>query len=96
VFDGQVFDEGEPVAAAANVAQAIRSYRRYLADHVADAWLARVQVSRESAAVRSQPLRDQVHHALQLQELDARLDAMTDGAFSRSISRSSTSPEDPR
>ncbi len=93
VFDGQVFDEGEPVAAAANVAQSIRSYRRYLAEHVADAWLARSRLVAETNAVRALPLRDQVLHAVQIQELEARLDALTDGAFSRS-SRASPPPEE--
>jgi photosystem II stability/assembly factor-like uncharacterized protein len=87
VFDGKVFDEGEPIAAAANVAQRIRSYRRYLAEHVADAWLSRSRLVAEIPTVRTQPLREQVLHALQIQELDARLDALTNGDFTRSITR---------
>lgn len=86
VLDGAVYDEGDPVAAAANVAQSIRSYRRYLADHVADAWLARNRLVAEAGATKTLPLRDQVLHALQIEELDARLDALTNGAFSRSTS----------
>jgi hypothetical protein len=92
VSGGEVFNEGAPVAAAANVAQLVRSYRRYLADHVADAWLSRVHLLNESAAVRELPLRDQVLHTLQIAELDARLDALTDGAFLRSLSRPEESP----
>lgn len=83
VTGGDVYSEGEPVAAAANVAQRIRSYRRYVADHVSDAWLSRKRLMGETAAVRELPLRDQVLHALQIEELDARLDALTDGAFTR-------------
>ncbi|MFN7147307.1 MAG: hypothetical protein ACK4YP_26300, partial [Myxococcota bacterium] len=83
VAGGDVLTEGEPVAAAANVAQRIRSYRRYITDHVADAWLSRKRLVGETAAVRELPLRDQVLHALQIEELDARLDALTDGAFTR-------------
>jgi photosystem II stability/assembly factor-like uncharacterized protein len=90
--DGKVFDEGEPVAAAANVAQRIRSYRRSLADTVADAWMARQRLAAEVPQIRNQPLRDQVLHALQIAELNARLDAYTDGAFTRSQTRSEESP----
>ena len=93
VSNGQVYDEGEPVAAAANVATTIRSYRRYLAEHVADAWIARTRLVAESGTVRSLPLRDQVLHAVQLQELDARLDALTEGAFSKALRTSSPSEE---
>lgn len=81
VVGGRVFDEGEPVAAAANVAQSIRSYRRYLAEHVADAWLARSRLATQSVATLS--LREQVLHRIQIDELDARLDALTGGAFTR-------------
>lgn len=91
VFGGEVYDEGEPIAAAANVAQRMRSYRRYLGEHVADAWLSRSRLVAETGAVRTQPLREQVLHTLQIQELDARLDALTDGAFSRSIQPSEES-----
>ncbi|MDP2311344.1 MAG: hypothetical protein Q8P41_00450 [Pseudomonadota bacterium] len=91
VFDGEVFTEGEPIAAAANVAQRIRSYRRYLGEHVADAWLSRARLTSETPAVRDLPLREQVLHTLQIQELDARLDALTNGEFSRSITRSEES-----
>ncbi len=94
VFDGEVFSEGEPVAAAANVAQRIRSYRRYLGEHVADAWLARARLVADTAQVRTLPLREQVLHALQLEELEARLDAFTEGAFSRSFTRSLTRSEE--
>ncbi len=92
VFDGEVYDEGEPIAAAANVAQRVRSYRRYLGEHVADAWLSRGRLVAETGAVRALPLREQVLHTLQIQELDARLDALTDGEFSRPQSRSEESP----
>ncbi|MDP2306695.1 MAG: hypothetical protein Q8P18_11790 [Pseudomonadota bacterium] len=92
VFDGEVYDEGEPIAAAANVAQRVRSYRRYLGEHVADAWLSRGRLVAESGAVRALPLREQVLHTLQIQELDARLDALTDGEFSRPSHR----PEESR
>lgn len=92
VFDGEVYSEGEPIAAAANVAQRIRSYRRYLGEHVADAWLSRVRLVAATGAVRSLPLRDQVLHTLQVQELDARLDALTAGEFSRSFTRLEESP----
>lgn len=95
VDDGSVFDESEPVAAAANAAQKIRSYRRYLAEHLADAWIARRQLASERSTIRTLSLSEQVKHALQLEELDARLDALTDGAFSRGITRTPRFEESP-
>lgn len=95
VDNGQVYDESEPVAAAANAAQKIRSYRRYLAEHIADAWMARRQLASERSGIRTLSLHEQVKHALQIEELDARLDALTDGAFTRGITRTPRSEESP-
>lgn len=88
VVDGEVFDEGDVVAAAANVAAQVRSYRQHLASTVADAWIARQRLAAEATVVHNLPLRDQVKHALDLAEIDARLDLYTEGAFSRSLTAS--------
>lgn len=88
VVDGDVYDEGDVVAAAANVAAQVRSYRQHLASTVADAWIARQRLAAEAPLVRNLPLRDQVKHALDLAEIDARLDLYTEGAFSRSLTAS--------
>lgn len=88
VLDGEVYGEEDPIAAAANVDQRVRSYKRHLGVHVADAWVARSRLLAAMSAMPALPLREQVFNELQLQELDARLDALTDGHFGRSLHRS--------
>lgn len=90
VVGDQVFDEGDAVAAAANVAQSIRSYERYTAGVVTEAWMARQRLNQEQAVVDLLPLKDRVAHALDIAEADARLDAWTEGAFTRALAALST------
>lgn len=93
VLDGQVYDsDGDVVASAANVAERMRRYRHTVASTVADAWLARVRLEAEAPLTRNMPLRAQVMYALDMAEMDARLDIYTDGAFGRSL----TTTEEPR
>ncbi len=96
VVGDQVFDEGDAVAAAANVAQSIRSYERYTAGVVTEAWMARQRLNQEQAVVDLLPLKDQVVHALAIAEADARLDLYTDGAFSRQLAILQAQPQEPR
>lgn len=90
VVGEEVFEEGDAVAAAANVAQAIRSYERYTAGVVTEAWMARQRLNQEQAVVDLLPLKDRVAHALDIAEADARLDAWTEGAFGAALAALST------
>lgn len=81
VIDGEVYDEGSVVAAAANVAQALQSFRLSTAQQVGKAWMSRQRLVAEGPSLASAPLRDRVMHELAVEELDARLDAWTEGRF---------------
>jgi hypothetical protein len=85
VVGSDVYDDSQVVAAAANTAQNMRQYRRYLATVISDAWLARQKLNQEQAVVDLLPRREQVLHALKIAELEARLDAYTNGAYSRAL-----------
>ncbi|MEN9784769.1 MAG: hypothetical protein RLZZ299_33 [Pseudomonadota bacterium] len=96
VVGEEVYDDGNAIAAAANVAQGIRDYRRNAAAVVTEAWMRRQRLNQEQAVVDLLPLRDRVMHALDVAEADARLDAWTEGAFTRDLARlNAPSPETP-
>lgn len=85
VIDGEVYRDDQPVAAAANVSQSAVRYRLVLAEQVGEAWSTRQRLAAESPLLRERPLAEQVAHLLSIQELDARLDAWTGGAWSESL-----------
>lgn len=87
VIDGEVYTDDTVVAAAANVAQNLVKYRVGVASQVADAWLARQKLATERGVVLSRPVREQTLHQLAIDELDARLDAWTGGAWSAALTR---------
>lgn len=80
VIDGEIYDADAVVSAAANVAQSLASYRVSTAQQIGEAWITRARLADE--VVPEASLRDQVMHLLAIQELDARLDAWTNGTFS--------------
>ncbi len=78
-------DSGEntyAASAAANVTSASVTYRTNLADEMARLNTARQQLLLDREQVVFQDLRAQVQHELALQEINARIDAYTDGALS--------------
>lgn len=87
VIGDEVYTEDAVIAAAANVAERLVRYRSSLAELVADAWLARQKAASERGLMSSRPLRERVLHDLAIQELDARLDLWTDGAWLASMTR---------
>lgn len=96
VVGGEVFDENDALAAAANAAQSIRAYRQAVASTVVEAWTARQRLNQEQAIVDLQSLRDQVVHAIAIAEADARLDLYTEGAFSQALLALQAKPQEPR
>lgn len=80
VIDGNVYDSTAVVAAAANVSQSLSTYRVSTAQQISEAWITRARLLDEPVA--EAPTRDQVMHVLAVQEIDARLDAWTQGRFS--------------
>ena len=80
VIDGNVYDSTAVVAAAANVSQSLSTYRVSTAQQISEAWITRARLLDEPLA--GSGTRDQVMHALAVQEIDARLDAWTNGRFS--------------
>lgn len=88
VIDGEAFfaeDGGSYSAASANVGERISKYRTSIADSVAGLYFSRQRLARERAGISGLPLHEQVEHELGIQEVTARLDAWTDGYFSRAI-----------
>lgn len=80
VIDGEVYDANSVVAAAANVAQNLASYRVSAAQQISEAWITRARLVAEGNTL-DVPLRDRVMRTLAVQEIDARLDAWTNGQF---------------
>lgn len=80
VIDGEVYDANSVVAAAANVAQSLASYRVSAAQQISEAWITRARLVAEGNTL-DVPLRDRVMRTLAVQEIDARLDAWTNGQF---------------
>lgn len=85
VINGEVYDEGNVAAAAANVAEAVTRYRYTVAQQVSEAWITRRRLMSEHALLAERPLSEQVNHLLKVQELDAHLDAFTEGAWTSSL-----------
>ncbi|HND30056.1 MAG TPA: hypothetical protein PLA94_08645, partial [Myxococcota bacterium] len=85
VVGDQIFDQSQVVAAAANVAQAVQDYQGDLYAVVAEAWITRNRLIAERTSIRNLSLEAQLGHELKIQELEARLDIYTDGAFGRSL-----------
>ncbi len=67
------------------------AYRHALVDLITELFLAHQQLLDHWAAIPTDDLRAQVLHILQIQEVAARLDGYTDGAFSRGT----VTPENP-
>ena len=80
-----VGDVGSYSAVAANVSERVSRYRRNVADAVTDLYFARLLLIQEMGGIQSQPVREQVSLYLELEEVTARLDAYTDGYFSRAL-----------
>ena len=75
-------DRGLLGAMGGRVGRTATNYRSKLADDVRDLYAARNALYFERAAVPPQTLAEEVTWQLRLQELEARLDALTDGAVS--------------
>lgn len=69
--------------AAARLGQAVLGYRASLADTVTELYRARAELVAERARLRGERLQRQVLHELSIAEVEARLDALTDGAVLR-------------
>lgn len=80
VVGGEVLSDGSEPIAAVNVSQRIRNYRFSVADQIVSAWTA---LQRLEASGAPESLAGAVDYMLQLEELRARLDLYTDGAYSR-------------
>ena len=78
-------DQGNIAASAANVSERLATQRKAAADAVADLYVTRRRLVDERAGVRDLPLRDQVLHEIDILEATARLDAWSDGLFSRTL-----------
>ena len=72
-------------AVAANVSDRVSRYRRSVADAVTDLYFARVSLVYEQQAAAGRSIQEQVELDLDIQEVTARLDAYTDGYFSRAL-----------
>jgi hypothetical protein len=81
VIDGA----GAYSAIAANVSDRVSRYRRSVADAVTDLYFSHLMLSLEMGGVQSRSIREQVALDLEIQEVRARLDAYTDGYFSRAL-----------
>lgn len=96
VVDGEVYDlsdGGALPSAAANLAHRATGHRTEVARTVTAAWGTRQGLLAETQQVASMPLSEQLVHLLLLQELDARLDAYTDGWFTRTRDSAEDSPD---
>jgi len=86
VVDGSVYTDvglgAVPVVAAKN-ARHMNDYRYAIIDLVIELYMTREQLLERFADIPPDDLRAQVMHVLQIQEVTARLDAYTDGAFTR-------------
>lgn len=71
-------------SAAANVSGESVQYRSMMAEQIAELYFTRVRLTNEAAEKSAGDLRAQALYALQLAEIDALLDAYTDGALSLS------------
>jgi hypothetical protein len=88
VLDGEVYSEVDPGAlasAGAQVAENIARYRHDLSQTLTVLYYSRLRLVADRDAVSRLPLADQVAHELEIQFVTARLDALTDGYFSRTI-----------
>lgn len=92
VVGGQVYDMSDVGAlssATANIAQRATTYRTDVARLVSDAWISRNRLVAEAGSLGALPLREQLSHALLIDELSARIDLYTDGWYSRSLASDS-------
>lgn len=79
-------------SAAANISGASVQYRAMMSEQIAELYFTRVRLTNEQAEQTGADLRAQALFALQLAEIDALLDAYTDGALS--LSAAGTLPTD--
>jgi hypothetical protein len=84
VFDDEVvIDDGlTSDALVSKVNRGATLYRTEVADTIASLWTTRQRLVTERQLAGDEPLADQVARALRVAELEARLDALTDGAVS--------------
>lgn len=92
VMDGDVITDDEPVLAAMKTARSIQNYRFTLVDRITDAWATHRRLLSQADSTNKSSLGARIDLALQLEEAEARLDLLTDGAFSRA---SLAPPESP-
>jgi hypothetical protein len=85
VFDDEVvLDDGTLTAlVGSKVSRGSVQYRSELADTISRLYLTRQRLVLEQRWLADEPLYEQTLRALQLAEVEARLDALTDGAVSR-------------
>ena len=89
VVDGQIYEDttANYSAAGANVGERLSRYRNGLADIVTELYFSRIRLVSERAGLPGLSLRERVEHELEISEVTARLDAYTDGYFSRAVQR---------
>jgi hypothetical protein len=81
VFD--LDDVGSYSAAAANTVSDITKYRGFLAESLTELYHTRLRLEAQRGSVQTLPLQEQVVYALTVEEIDAQLDAYTDGYYYR-------------
>ncbi len=82
--------------AAASVAERLTKYRTFLSESLTELYQTRIRLGAEADAMARQPLQEQVDYTLTIQEVEAHLDAYTDGYFYRVMqARSSVPPASP-
>lgn len=81
VFD--LNDVGTYSAAAANAVAGMTRYRGFLADSLTELYHTRLRLESQRGSVRTLPLRDRVVYSLTVAEVDAQIDAYTDGYYRR-------------
>ena len=85
VFDDEVvLDDGSMTAlVGAKVNRGSIAYRDMLAEDISRLYLTRQRIAIEQQWVADEPLYERVLRALQIEEIEAQLDALTEGAVTR-------------
>ena len=81
VFD--LNDVGTYSAAAANAVSVMTRYRGFLAESLTELYHTRLRLEAQRGSVRTLPLQDRVVYALTVAEIDAQINAFTDGDYHR-------------
>jgi hypothetical protein len=84
VSDGEILvdDGGDQHLLAARMSRRAAEYRRKLAETITELYYRRAVLVAERAMRRTDPLVVRVGHEIAILEVEARLDALTDGAVS--------------